>query len=102
MVTRIPVSNNKELVINVHLSAYDKGGIYKKASTGLKVMEEEYKKGSYIIVGGDFNHDIADSINKFPTGQKFLNGYLFLENLPRSLVLLLQIKSDLQILILSG
>ena len=70
---RIKLSNNKELVlINVHLSAYDEGGVIRKAQLEVlnKVLEEEYKKGNYVIAGGDFNHDIGESKNKFKTEQK--------------------------------
>ena len=30
----------------------------------------EYEKGNYIVCGGDFNHDIANSIDKFDTTQE--------------------------------
>ena len=73
MITRYIVSEGRELVlINVHLSAYDKGGVYRKKQLELlnKVLEEERTKGNYVIAGGDFNHDIADSLNTFPTEQK--------------------------------
>ena len=73
MVTRYAVSEGKELVlINVHLSAYDKGGVYRKKQLDLlnEVLMEEKEKGNYVIAGGDFNHDIADSLNSFVTDQK--------------------------------
>lgn len=73
MITRYTVSEGRELVlINVHLSAYDKGGVYRKKQLALlnKVLEEERNKGNYVIAGGDFNHDIADSLNEFATEQK--------------------------------
>lgn len=70
---RIKLENGKDLVlINVHLSAYDEGGVIRKAQ--LKVVNEllkvEYEKGNYVIAGGDFNHDIVNSINNFKTEQK--------------------------------
>lgn len=73
MITRYKVSEGKELVIiNVHLSAYDEGGVYRKKQLELlnKVLKEEREKGNYVIAGGDFNHDIAGSINSFATKQK--------------------------------
>lgn len=73
MITRYIVSEGKELVlINVHLSAYDEGGIYRKKQVQLlnTILKEEKEKGSYVIVGGDFNHDIANSLNEFETNQK--------------------------------
>lgn len=57
--TRIPVDNGKELIlINSHLSAFDKGGEIRKQQLNFlkKHIEEEYAKGNYIIVGGDWNH----------------------------------------------
>lgn len=71
--SRIKLENGKELVlINVHLSAYDEGGIVRKAQLEVlnAILEEEYKKGNYVIAGGDFNHDIVDSIDMFQTQQK--------------------------------
>lgn len=73
MVTRIPVDDDKELVIiNVHLSAYDEGGIIraKQLETLSRILSAEKEKNNYVIVGGDFNHDIANTINKFPTEQE--------------------------------
>ena len=32
-------------------------------------MSREYSEGNYVIVGGDFNHDIADGGSNFPTSQ---------------------------------
>ena len=34
------------------------------------VMAEEYAKGNYVIVGGDFNHELAHSFGNFPSEQK--------------------------------
>ena len=73
MVTKIPVAGGKTLVlINVHLSAYDEGGIVRQAQMQLltTILEAEYQNDNYVIVGGDFNHDIASSLNTFPTEQK--------------------------------
>lgn len=64
LVDRVSVENGKELVlVNIHLSAYDKGGkIRKQQLEFLKsFLEEEEKKGNYVIVGGDFNHQIPGS-----------------------------------------
>ena len=73
MITRYKVDSDRELVlINVHLSAYDEGGVYRKKQLELlnQILKEEREKGNYVIAGGDFNHDIADSINTFVTNQK--------------------------------
>lgn len=73
MITRYNVNEGKELVlINVHLSAYDEGGVYRKKQLDLlnKILKEEKEKGNYVIAGGDFNHDIANSLNTFATEQE--------------------------------
>lgn len=73
MISRVPVEDGRELLlVNVHLSAYDEGGKIRAKQLELlnQVLTEEKEKGNYVIVGGDFNHDIADSIESFPSGQK--------------------------------
>ena len=73
MLMRFPLDNDKELVlINLHMSAYDKGGIIRAAQLKMlnETLAEEYAKGNYVIAGGDYNHDIANSINQFPTQQE--------------------------------
>ena len=71
---RIPVNNGKELVlINSHMSAYDKGGVTraKQLEMLMKTMMEEYDKGNYVIVGGDFNHILGEDFeDAFPSWQQ--------------------------------
>jgi len=57
MVNRIPVENGKQLlIINTHNSAYDDGTLKQQQMDFLKeFLETEYKKGNYIIIGGDWN-----------------------------------------------
>lgn len=55
---RYPLANGKELiVINTHNSAYDETGEIKDGEMkALKeYVEAEYKKGNYVIAGGDWN-----------------------------------------------
>lgn len=57
--SRINVEDGKELIlINSHLSAYDKGGVIRKQQLDFlkSFIREEYEKGNYIVVGGDWNH----------------------------------------------
>lgn len=57
--SRFPVSNGKELIlINLHLSAFDKGGEIRKQQLDYLSahLEKENDQGNYIIVGGDWNH----------------------------------------------
>ncbi len=73
LVSRIPVEEGGELVlIELHLSAYDKGGKIRAKQLAMlnEVLKEEREKGNYVIAGGDFNHDIADSSDSFPSEQK--------------------------------
>lgn len=54
---RYKLSNGKELiVINTHFEAYDDGSV-KKEQMALtkKLVEAEYAKGNYIVIGGDWN-----------------------------------------------
>jgi endonuclease/exonuclease/phosphatase family metal-dependent hydrolase len=69
LLTRYVVSNGKQLVIiNTHNSAYaDAVGMRAKELKLLKdVMVNEYKRGNYVIVGGDWNQNpvpyLQDSI----------------------------------------
>lgn len=72
-VHRLPVDNGREFVlINSHMSAYDEGGTIRQKQLELLngVLRSEYEKGNYVVVGGDFNHDIADSLDAFATRQE--------------------------------
>ncbi len=83
-VTRLPIKDSeKELVIiNVHLSAYDKGGVVRKAQLELlnTIFTEEKALGNYVLAGGDFNHDIASSIGKWETDRKIPEWVYVLSN----------------------
>jgi endonuclease/exonuclease/phosphatase family metal-dependent hydrolase len=73
--SRMPVENGKELVVlNSHLSAYDKGGTIRKQQLEFlrNYIIAEYEKGNYVIVGGDWNHQIpgTDAAN-FETAQEW-------------------------------
>ena len=57
LVNRYSLENGKELlIINTHNEAFDPGNIRKAQMAYLKdFLLEEYKKGNYIITGGDWN-----------------------------------------------
>jgi endonuclease/exonuclease/phosphatase family metal-dependent hydrolase len=57
LVERHPVSGEKELVIvNTHNSAYDDGSLRRQQMAFMKdFLLEEYGKGNYVLVGGDWN-----------------------------------------------
>ena len=72
-VSRIPVEGGKELVLmNVHMSAYDEGGTIRAQQLAMlgAAMQEEQTKGNWVVVGGDFNHALSNSVDTFKTGQK--------------------------------
>lgn len=57
LMQRFKTPNGKELVvINTHFEAYDDGSV-KKEQMALtkKILEEEYNKGNYVVLGGDWN-----------------------------------------------
>ena len=63
LINRVPIKDSyKELVtINLHLEAYDDGeGKAKQLKQLMDIMEEEYKKGNYVIAGGDFNQTFSN------------------------------------------
>jgi endonuclease/exonuclease/phosphatase family metal-dependent hydrolase len=58
MLERFKLANGKDLVvINCHFEAYDAGGLVKKEQRAetKKILEEEYAKGNYVILGADWN-----------------------------------------------
>lgn len=58
LVERVPLEGtDKELVlVNLHLEAYDSGeGRIAQTKVLADVLESEYRKGNYVIAGGDFN-----------------------------------------------
>ncbi len=60
-VSRIPVSNGRELALyNLHLSAYTSDGSIAEEQLKMLIddMSAEYRKGNYVIGGGDFNKDL--------------------------------------------
>ena len=62
MVDRIPIEGtDKYLIIaNLHLEAYDDGEGKTAQTKMLKdILEKEYRKGNYVIAGGDFNQTFS-------------------------------------------
>jgi len=60
MVMRYKMNNGKDLVVvNLHNSTFDKGGVLrKKELEKLQVLLlSEYRKGNYVITGGDWNNN---------------------------------------------
>lgn len=62
-VSRVPVDNGKQLCLyNVHLSAYGSNEEIRSGQLEMLFgdMEADYKKGNYVICGGDFNHNLRE------------------------------------------
>lgn len=58
VINEINLSNRKKLyLINIHLSAYDKNGMYrsKQIQHIIRYITNLYNENNYIIVGGDYN-----------------------------------------------
>ena len=73
VITRVPVEGGHELVlINSHMSAYDKGGTSREKQLALLsgVLESERAKGNYVIAAGDWNHALCGSVEMYPSEQK--------------------------------
>ncbi len=67
MVNKIVLKGNKELIlINIHLSAYDKGGLMRKKQIEhlIEFIKELSKEHKHVIIGGDWNHLLDTSIYK--------------------------------------
>lgn len=73
-VNKMPIEGSTKslILINLHMSAYDAGGVYRAKQLKMltEYMEQEYNDGNYVIAGGDWNHDIAESKNLFPTDEE--------------------------------
>lgn len=90
LVKRIPTTDHKELiVVNTHNSAYDDGSLKKQQMEYLKkFLLTEYRKGNYIIVGGDWNQNPPDidysDIKKNSPTKRFVLNPIEKEYLPKS------------------
>lgn len=88
LVERIPVENSdKELVvINLHLEAFDDGeGKIAQTKQLMQLLSAEYRKGNYVIAGGDFNQQFEDVRNVYPLldENSWQPGVLFNSDLPK-------------------
>lgn len=85
MEDRIHLDNGKDLVLlNVHLSAYDKGGKVRKQQLIFlnEYMKTEKQAGNYLIIGGDWNLHIPNTDPKqFATTEEWPD---WLQSIPKS------------------
>jgi len=88
LVNRYPTSLGNQLVlINTHNSAYDDGTLKARQMVQLKkLLVEEYQKGNYVIVGGDWNQcppgfepdfqkDKMDNISRTNIAEDYMPGW---------------------------
>lgn len=69
----LPIEDSDKylVLVNVHLDAYESGSNGRLAQTRqiIAFMTEEYNKGNYILVGGDFNQELRkDFVADLPEG----------------------------------
>lgn len=86
LVEHIPLQgSDKELVlVNLHLEAYDSGeGKIAQTKMLCDILEAEYKKGNYVIAGGDFNQTF-EGVAAFPVvdEESFVPGLITQDDLP--------------------
>ncbi len=58
LLQRFPIENSKKelVVVNTHFEAYDNGDVkQKQMAFTKKILEAEYAKGNYVVMGGDWN-----------------------------------------------
>lgn len=85
-VSRINTDNSKQLVVfNVHLSAYTSDGAVttKQLEILIDDMVSEYKKGNYVLCGGDFNKDLLQNSDAIfgVSGEEYTWAQPFPENM---------------------
>lgn len=71
-VTRMPLDDKYFVLISLHMSAYDEGGVIRKQQAELlsSVLKSEYDAGNYVVAGGDFNQDLIGDLDKFESEQQ--------------------------------
>lgn len=88
LVTRLAVEgSDKEVVlINLHLEAYDDGeGKLAQTKLLVELLQQEYRKGNYVIAGGDFNQTFPGSLGIYPVRDDvWTPGTLGEDDLPES------------------
>ena len=68
-VQKIDVDNGKSLyIVNSHMSAYDEGGTVraKQIEELNAFLKERHDANDYVVIGGDWNHDLLTNNPEFP------------------------------------
>ncbi len=75
-VNYFPIKGKKAqwVIVNLHLAAFDEEGATRQLQLEavLDFAQQEYAKGNYIILGGDWNMELANSNFPHQTEQKYL------------------------------
>ena len=81
---RIQLEEKELVVVNIHNSAYDQYGEKKQKEMKqlLQFVDAEYKKGNYVVVGGDWNQSPPNYKHKEMPAY-FLNTHLSNEDIPK-------------------
>lgn len=69
LVSYLPVegTDSQLVLVNLHLEAYDDGeGKLAQTKQLREFIESEYRKGNYVIAGGDFNQVFPRSLERYP------------------------------------
>jgi len=76
LVNRVPIQGLKGqwVVINIHLAAFDEhANVRQQQLTILKDFAmQEFEKGNYVVIGGDWNVTLVDTHFSHTTDEKFL------------------------------
>lgn len=65
----IPLKNSDKylVMVDLHLEAYDSGeGKIAQTKMLNEFIQSEYKKGNYVIAGGDFNQEFPGALDAYP------------------------------------
>ena len=86
LITRSPVMfSDKEFVtVNLHLEAYDDGeGKIRQLRQLMDILQEEYKKGNYVVACGDFNQAFSNvDLSKYPQIDEWVCPVIDVEEYP--------------------
>ena len=78
IVSRLPIdgSDREWVVINVHLSAFDKGAKVRQEQIGevFDMANIEYQRGNYVVIGGDWNMRLV--AKEFPHETRGTNNFI--------------------------
>lgn len=69
LVSYLPIEGTEQklVLVNLHLEAYDDGeGKLAQTKQLREFIQSEYQKGNYVIAGGDFNQVFPGSLERYP------------------------------------